>query len=97
MKGYPSYFATKEDYENIMRDFPQWQDRIKKELQALKAIKDDKVTRAVRQIDPNDPESEWITEKIDNPFPVHKQKGFKTKEDLNDLVVKVEKKEEKAK
>ena len=97
MKGYPSYFATKEDYANIIRDFPKWRDRVKKELQALNAIKDDKVTRAVRQIDPNDPESKWITKKIDNPSPMHKQKGFKTKNNLTDLISKVEKKEIKAK
>lgn len=95
MKGFPSHFATKEDFKNIIRDFPQWRGRVMKELKALKAIKDDKVTRAVRQIDPNDPESEWITEKIDNPSPVHKQKGFKTKKELNDLSGKVEIKEKK--
>ena len=97
MKGYPSYFATTDDYKNIIRDFPKWRGHVKKELQALNAIKDDKVTKAVRQIDPNDPESEWITKKIDNPFPAHKQKGFKTKKNLTDLIPKVEKKEIKAK
>lgn len=97
MKGFPRHFATKEDYENILRDFPQWKSRVMEEVKALKAIKDDKVTRAVRQIDPNDPESDWITEKIDNPSPVHKQKGFKTKKELTDLAGEVEKKEIKAK
>ena len=97
MKGYPSHFATKEDYENIIRDFPEWRGRVKKELQALKAIKDDEVTRAIALINPDDPESDWITEKIPNPSPIHKQKGFKTKKDLTDLVAEAEKEEKKGK
>ena len=94
MKGYPPYFATKEDYENIIRDFPEWRKRVMAELKALKAIKDDAVTRAVALVNPDDPESDWITEKIPNPFPKYKQLGFKTKKELNDLISEVEAKEE---
>jgi len=90
MKDYPKYFATKEDYKNIMRDFPEWRKRVKEELKALKAIKDDKVTRAVALSDPDDPESDWITEEITNPYPKYKQKGFKTKQKLSDLISEVE-------
>lgn len=97
MKRYPTYFATKEDYENILRDFPEWRKQVKDELKALKAIKDTKVTRAVSPIDPDDPESEWITEEIDNPLPIHKQKGFKTRKQLDDFIVEAEKKVVKAK
>ena len=93
MKGYPEHFATVEDYKNIIRDFPDWRKRVKDELKALKDIKDDKVTRAVSLIDPEDPESDWITEEIPNPFPKYKQKGFKTKKKLNDLISGVEAKE----
>ena len=97
MKGFPNYFATKEDYENILRDFPEWRKQVKDELKALKAIKDTKVTRAISPIDPDDPESEWITEEIDNPLPIHKQKGFKTRKQLDDLIVEAEKKVVKGK
>lgn len=90
MKGYPNYFATQQDYENIIRDFPVWKGRVKAELAALKAIKDDKVIRATVPIDPEDPESEWTTEEISNPMPMWKQKGFKTKKALSDLVLSVE-------
>jgi len=93
MKGYPKYFATKEDYENILRDFPEWRGRVKEELKALLEIKDDKVTRAVRPINPDDPESEWETELIDNPLSRWKQKGFKTKKALDELIAKAEKEE----
>ena len=86
MKGFPEYFATKEDFKNIIRDFPKWRGRVMKELKAIQKIKDDEVTRAIRPVDPNDPESEWITEKIPNPFPLHKQKGFKTKKELKDII-----------
>jgi hypothetical protein len=87
MKSYPKYFATREDYENIMRDFPEWKERAKADLKALKAIKDDKVTRATEPIDPEDTESKWKTEEISNPFPQWKQKGFKTKKALSDLIL----------
>lgn len=97
MKGFPNYFATKEDYENIMRDFPKWRGRVQKELKALQAIKDSKVTRAVSLIDPNDPESDWITEEILNPLPIHKQKGFKMRKELDDFIVEAEKKVVKGK
>lgn len=97
MKGYPDHFATKEDYENIIRDFPEWRKRAKEELKALKAIKDDTVSRAIAPIDPNDPDSEWITEEIANPFPRFNQKGFKTKKELDDTIIEAEKEEMKAK
>jgi hypothetical protein len=87
MKDYPKYFATMCDYENIMRDFPEWGERVKADLKALKAIKDDKVMRATELIDPEDSESEWKTEEISNPFPQWKQKGFKTKKALSDLIL----------
>jgi hypothetical protein len=87
MKGYPEYFATMDDYENIMRDFPEWKERVKSDLKVLKAIKDDKVMRATELIDPKDPKSKWKTEEISNPFPQWKQKGFTTKKALSDLIL----------
>jgi len=97
MKGYPSYFATKEDYKNIIRDFPEWRKRVEEELKALKAIKDDKVLRAIAPVNPEEPEGDWITEEITNPLPRFKQKGFVTKKELDDLIVKAEKVEKKIK
>jgi hypothetical protein len=90
MKGYPKYFATMDDYENIVRDFPEWKERVKADLKALKAIKDDKAMRATEHIDPEDAESEWKIEEISNPFPLWKQKGFKTKKALSDLILSVD-------
>lgn len=97
MKGFPTHLATKEDFENIIRDCPQWRSRAIKELKALQAIKDVKVTRAIRPIDPDDPESDWVTEEIPNPLPIHRQIGFENKKQLNFIISKAEKKEKKEK
>ena len=86
MKGYPTHFATKEDFENIIRDFPDWRARALKELEALNAIEDDVVTRAVALIDPKDPEGDWTIEKIPNPLPIRRQKGFRTKTELTKTI-----------
>ena len=84
-----------QDYKNIIRDFPQWRERALEELKALQSIKDSKVTRAIRLIDPDDPESDWITEEILNPLPIHRQKGFKNKKELDELIPKPKKEEKK--
>ena len=91
MRGYPNHFATAEDYENIIRDFPEWRKRAKDNLKALWKLNDDIVTRAIRPINPDDPMSDWETEAIPNPLPRYKQKGFKFKTELNDLIAKAEK------
>jgi hypothetical protein len=91
MKNYPKYFATKKDFENIIHDFPQWEGRVLKELEALNATKDDVVTRAVALIDPKDPESDWITEKIPNPLPIRSQKGFGMKAELIKVITEAKK------
>ncbi len=89
MKGYPKYFATVEDYKNIVRDFPEWKKRVETELKALKNIKDTKVLKATTLIDPSKPELGWKTQEIDNPYPRYKQKGFKTKRELEDMVAEI--------
>ena len=90
MKGYPKYFATKEDYENVIRDFPKWRKRVKNELQALKAVKDDKMSVATTLVDPHNEELGWNTMEVPNPNPRFKQKGFKTKKELGDMVTGIE-------
>ncbi|MEA1957601.1 MAG: hypothetical protein U9N01_04520 [Euryarchaeota archaeon] len=89
MKGYPKYFATKEDYENIKRDFPEWRRRVKAELKKLKAIKDEKIKKATTLIDSSKPELGYKTVEVINPFPRFKQKGVKTKKELSDLIVEI--------
>lgn len=95
MKNYPKHFATAQDFENIIRDFPQWRERALKELEAINAIKDDVVTRAVALIDPKDLESDWITEEIPNPLPIRRQKGFGTKRELTKVITEAKRREMK--
>ena len=86
MKGYPKYFATKEDYKNIVRDFPEWKEQVKTELAALKNIRDTKVLKATTLIDPSKHELGWKTQEINDPYSRYMQKGFKTKKELEDMV-----------
>lgn len=86
MKGYPKFFATKEDYENIMRDFPEWRGKVKKELSELAAIDDDKVYRATTLKDPAKPELGYNVVKVTNSFQMFKQRGFTTKKEILTLI-----------
>lgn len=67
--------ATKEDFENLLND-PDFKDAALESLEQLQDYDDRAVTRAVKHVDPDNPESEWITEEIENPNPLHRQKGF---------------------
>lgn len=67
---------TKQDFENLLKE-PDFKDNALNELQQLQDFDDRTVTRAVKQKDPDDPMSDWITEEIENPLPLHAQKGFK--------------------
>lgn len=86
MKGYPKFFATKEDYENIMRDFPEWRGKVKKELSGLAAIDDDKVYRATTLKDPAKPELGYNVVEVTNSFPMFKQRGFKNRKEISTLI-----------
>lgn len=86
MKGYPKYFATREDYENIMRDFPEWRERVKEELEELAGVKDDTVLRATTLKDPAKPELGYNMVKMTCSLPKFKQKGFKNRKEISTLV-----------
>ena len=88
MKGYPEYFATKEDYENIIRDFPEWHGKVKKELNALVAAKDDKVLRATTLKNPLKPELGYNVVEMANPSPRYKQKRFESRAEISALIAR---------
>jgi len=175
MKGFPKHFATVYDYKYILENYPEWRDRVIKELEKIYNLKDDKAVKAVKPKEPKIlystllskvetdfnkgviPEAikkgienklgylpnlvviqeedgwslriigkvwneelqkyqdsfitgfpgirikkvdenaifflekereEWETEEIDNPMPLYKQKGFKTKEEILNLINK---------
>jgi len=86
MKGFPKNIATKRDLENLLA-MPEYKEEAMKYLQRLSAIEDRK---AVRVISGSEETKDLITEEIDNPMPVWKQKGFKSREDIGLIEVQVE-------
>jgi len=84
MQGYPKFIATRQDYENLLK-IPEFAGRAKTDLTALALINTEKVTRAVRPVDANKPDGNWVTEEIDNPSPIWKRKGFETTKEVSVL------------
>ena len=75
MQGFPNHIATREDYENLL-SMEEYKEEALVKLKELAAFDDRQVTRATKQKDPKNPMSDWETELIDNPYPLHAQRGF---------------------
>jgi len=75
MIGYPQVIATVQDFQNLLDD-PDFREQVLIELQTLQDFDDRGVTMAIKPLNPEDPESEFETVIIENPNPVHRQKGF---------------------
>jgi hypothetical protein len=75
MNGYPQLIATVQDFENLINN-PEHKEQALTDLQNLQDFDDRGVTQATTPIDPEDPESDFETIVIENPNPVHRQKGF---------------------
>jgi len=86
MKGYPKYVATQQDFLNLL-DMPEFKDQALAELVAIYEKDDAKATIATTPIDPDDPQSGWNTEEIDNPMPLWKIKGFESREAVAELII----------
>jgi len=82
MRGYPKHIANKRDFENLT-DMPEYKTQALADLKRLQAIDDAKVIRVVSG---SEEDKNLVTEEIDNPNPVWKQKGFATKKAVDDLV-----------
>jgi len=85
MKGYPKCIATKQDYINLLA-MPEHKVQALTDLQTIYNTDDATVKRATTPIDPDDPQSDWNTEDIENPMPLWKQKGFMSRQDVADLI-----------
>lgn len=85
MKGYPKYIATRRDFENLLK-MPEHKDRAMTELQAIYKKADDKAVIAETLKDPKDIQGEYITKEIANPSPLWKIMGFKTRQEVADLI-----------
>lgn len=89
MRGFPAHINTKQDFENLLK-MPEYKKQAKAKLEILKQLKDDKITKATTQIDPNDPESEWNTTEVVNPHPKWERMKFKNKKEVADLLAAAE-------
>jgi hypothetical protein len=89
MKGYPKVIATKQDFVNLL-SIPEFREQALKDLQHLSNLSATGaiVKRAIQPKDAAKPDGEWLTEDIENPNPVWKQKGFSSLKELTDLVQK---------
>ena len=94
MKGYPKYIATVQDFEFLLSD-PKYKDRALADLKAIVEKNDDKATVAVLKEGVKiSPDESWQDEDydiqiIDNLMPLWKKKGFKSREDVRDLMEKI--------
>ena len=75
MQGYPQLIATVQDFQNLIND-PKFREQALIDLQVLQDFDDRGVTMAIKPLNPEDPESEFETVIIENPNPIHRQKGF---------------------
>ena len=75
MIGFPVHIATRQDYENLL-GMPEHKEQALTKLKELTSYDDRIVTRAIKPVNPDDPFSEWEVEEIDNPYPLHAQRGF---------------------
>lgn len=75
MNGYPQLIATIQDFENLIND-PEHKEQALTDLQLLQDFDDRGATQANNPLNPDDPESEFEIVIIENPNPVHRQKGF---------------------
>jgi hypothetical protein len=75
MIGFPKHIATVEDFQNLLND-EDFKEQALEKLQQLQDFDDRVVTKAVEPVDTNKPDGDWVTEEIENPLPVHRQKGF---------------------
>jgi hypothetical protein len=87
MKGFPKVIATKQDFINLLSDKNYKEEALEK-LQTLQDHDDRVSTRTLEIADPEDPESEDKTERIETELPIHKQIGFEKWLDVVELNAK---------
>jgi len=91
MRGYPKFVATKKDYENLMA-VPEYKDQAMKELSAILDLNDDKAIEVVSSTkDEVTGKETVVTKEIDNAMPAYKTKGFKTRQEISDLLSVIDK------
>jgi len=85
MKNYPKtppVLFTAQDWDNLLAD-DRFAERAKRDLETIRDLDDDKVTRCIQVADPDDPNSKDIIELIDNPAPTYRRgTGCKTRAEM---------------
>jgi len=84
MRGYPKHINCKQDLLNLL-EMPEFRERAKADIQRLQNLDDAKATRVVSG---SEEEKNLVTEEIDNPMPLWKQKGFESREAVAELIAK---------
>lgn len=87
MRGYPKHIATKQDFLNLL-SMREHQKQALKDLERLFKYDDSSALRAVGPVTPEDPEGPGITEKINNPNPIWRQKGFSSRQEIADILMR---------
>lgn len=84
MRGYPSGPKTKQDFRNLLT-MPEHRERALAELQAIYCLQDDTTTVDETPADAA-PDAERVLRIIENPLPVWKQNGFKSRAEVLELI-----------
>lgn len=79
---YPDHVATKQDFANLVA-MPEYRQRALAELQAIYDAGDATVTRVVSG---STETGDLVTEEIENPNPVWKQRGFASRDDVLQMI-----------
>jgi len=82
MKGYPKRINTKQDFLNLLEN-ETFRDQAIADLEKIYNADDDTVIRVVSGSEETD---DLVTEEISNPMPLWKQKGFKGREEVKELI-----------
>ena len=80
--SYPEHVATKQDFTNLLA-MPEYKQRALAELQAIYGANDAKATRVVSG---SDETGDLVTEQMENPIPVWRQKGFINREEVLQMI-----------
>jgi len=82
MKGYPKHIATKQDFLNLL-SYKEFKEQALENLKKIYEAQDDTVIRVVSG---SEEEGNLVTEKIENPMPLWKVKGFSSRQEVADLI-----------
>lgn len=84
MRGYPKKIATVQDFENLLKD-ERFKEQAIADLAKIYQADDATIQRVVSGSEETD---DLIVEEIENPLPLWKHIGFKSREAVDELIKK---------